>query len=138
LYERGLIIAASSAPEVLDVEKLAPGTIVVDDSLPPAVHLKRARMRMANKRDVLIAGGGGLSLGRMERRVEPGVVPEGVDLTAFLGEAVPGCRAESLLVAADTSLKPVRGLVDPATALRFWQLDLIAAPLHLGNEALPA
>ena len=50
VYAADTIIAALSATEVVDVERLRPGTIVVDDSYPPAFTLSRAIRRSEDRR----------------------------------------------------------------------------------------
>jgi hypothetical protein len=58
----------------------------------------------------------------------------------FAGEGLPGCRAESLLIASQGTLPPIRGLVDSKTARIYWneliRLGIEAATLHLGSERI--
>lgn len=74
LYEAGLLVTAvSGGGTVLDVSRLRPGTIVVDDSFPHCFDTTKALARMREHRDVLIVGGGLLSVGAVERRTAPGL-----------------------------------------------------------------
>jgi amino acid adenylation domain-containing protein len=56
LYDASAIVAATNVPDVLDVERLRPGCIVVDDSVPHCFNPARAMARL----DVLCAEGGEL------------------------------------------------------------------------------
>jgi hypothetical protein len=68
VYEADLWIGAAGAGDLLDIERLRPGTVVVDDSFPPLVAPARAWARMRARRDVLVLGGGVLA-------AEPGLQP---------------------------------------------------------------
>ena len=83
VYAADTIIAALSASEVLDVERLRPGTIVVDDSYPPAFTLSRAIRRIEDRADILFSNAGMLRLPRPVR--ETLVLPNGAEaaLEAF-------------------------------------------------------
>ena len=61
VYGCRLIIGATNMPGVLDVKRLAPGTIVVDDSFPHCFDSELAIHRMTTQRDVLLVDGGLLS-----------------------------------------------------------------------------
>jgi len=136
-----VIVAATSTPDALDIDRVASGTVVLDDSFPPAFDVRRARARMASKRDLLASGAGLLDCGRVERTV---ALPElGAELSARVLRALsqtglPGCQLESLLLARDLSLPPTIGLVDPRAARAYWdaatKLGLRASPLRLGDE----
>jgi hypothetical protein len=58
LYEATTILTAVSMPEVLDVTRLRPGTIVADDSYPPAFSLERAVDRAETDADLLFGNVG--------------------------------------------------------------------------------
>ncbi|WP_062347510.1 hybrid non-ribosomal peptide synthetase/type I polyketide synthase [Herbidospora yilanensis] len=125
VYEAGLIVAAVSGHEaVIDVDRLRPGTIVVDDSFPHCFDVAKARAR----RDVTVVGGGLLSMPGIERRLAEDVP------APWLPGTIASCRLESLV----PGLPPVLGLVDPETALAWWRAmtaaGVEAAPLHLAGE----
>nr|WP_063835460.1 non-ribosomal peptide synthetase [Streptomyces sp. NRRL S-118] len=153
VYEADVLVTAvSGAAAVIDVDRLRPGTVVVDDSFPHCFDTERALRRMRDRRDVLIVGGGLLTVGATGTGV-----PE--DLSALAGVAdaaratrigLPGtmasCRLESLLHAhltaphraspSGTAAPPlIHGLVDLPHALEYWDAaesaGLRAAPLHL-------
>jgi len=60
IYQTTLIVAATNVPDVVDVSRLRPGTIVVDDSAPHCFDPDRALDRMRGAADVLCIEGGEL------------------------------------------------------------------------------
>ena len=79
VYRSRLIIGATNVPGVLDVDRLASGTIVVDDSFPHCFDLERAIARMSSRGDVLLVDGGFVS--------PPGTIEWNVTLPASLAAA---------------------------------------------------
>jgi hypothetical protein len=138
-YEADLILGATSADvPVLDIDRLRPGTIVVDDSFPHCFDPRSAGRRMAERGDVLVVGGGLLSAGTTQRTIveDPLLRPYQGHLTGLrLPGTVASCQLEALLQVNRPDLPPVLGVVDPALALSYWQaladLGVEAAPLHL-------
>ncbi|GIJ59532.1 non-ribosomal peptide synthetase [Virgisporangium aurantiacum] len=139
-----LIVAATSATTApLDAATLRPGTIVVDDSFPPAIDPVAALDRMRRRRDILVVGGGLLAVGAVDRITAPDLPPDVVERYAAQPR-VPGtlasCQVESLARAADPGLPAVRGLVEPAVAERYrdalTRLGVGTAPLHLMHEVI--
>ncbi|MFJ9623191.1 amino acid adenylation domain-containing protein [Streptomyces sp. NPDC101181] len=139
VYGARLIVAAvSGGGSLLDVDRLAPGTTVVDDSFPHCFDTRRAIGRMERDRDVLVAGGGLLSVGATERRVAEGLPAAAVDgysAQPWLPGAVASCRLESLLHASGAGVPLVHGTVDSTTAQAYWDAaeaaGAHAAPPHL-------
>nr|WP_062332451.1 type I polyketide synthase [Herbidospora sakaeratensis] len=125
VYDADLIVAAVSGHDlVIDVDRLRPGTILVDDSFPHCFDVAKARAR----RDVTVVGGGLLSMPGIKRRLT-------VDVPApWLPGTIASCRLESLI----PGLTPVHGLVDTGTALACLRAmtaaGVEAAPLHLAGE----
>ncbi|MFJ9637464.1 amino acid adenylation domain-containing protein [Streptomyces sp. NPDC101178] len=144
VYGARLIVAAvSGGGTLLDVDRLEPGTTVVDDSFPHCFDTGRALGRMERAKDVLVVGGGLLSVGTVERQVADGLPAAAV--AGYLAQpALPGtiasCRLESLLHASGTDVPLVRGPVDAATGLAYWAAAEAggtgAAPLHLLTHAI--
>ncbi|ROP28843.1 non-ribosomal peptide synthetase/type I polyketide synthase [Couchioplanes caeruleus] len=133
VYRSDVIVAATSGgPGILDVDRLRPGTVVVDDSFPHCFDTGRALARMRDRRDVLVVGGGLLHCGPVERTIAAG-------LPAVARPGLPGtvasCQLESLLHATTPGLPLVCGPVGAASAAAYWDaLDAAgvrAAPLHL-------
>ncbi|MEU9984067.1 amino acid adenylation domain-containing protein [Streptomyces sp. NPDC050856] len=144
VYEADLIVTAvSGTTAVLDVDRLRPGTVVVDDSFPHCFDTARALARMRRRRDVLIVGGGLLSVGETEQYVAEGLPPAavaGYAARSRLPGTIASCRLESLLHATVPGLPLVHGLVDGARALAYWEAvqtaGVRAAPLHLLGHAV--
>jgi amino acid adenylation domain-containing protein len=137
VYRADVIVAAtSSGPGTLDVDRLKPGTILVDDSFPHCFDTGRALARMRDRGDVLIVGGGLLACGETRHEMAEGLP----DLRHQLPGSMASCRLESLLHATVPGLPLVHGPVTPEHAAAYWDaLDAAgvgAAPLHLLNERL--
>ncbi|MDB5306278.1 MAG: polyketide synthase family protein, partial [Gemmataceae bacterium] len=58
LYEATTILTAVSVPDVIDVDRLRPGTVVVDDSYPPGFPLDRAVRRAETAADLFFGNAG--------------------------------------------------------------------------------
>nr|MBA2573278.1 AMP-binding protein [Nocardioidaceae bacterium] len=138
-YEADLIIAANSADRpILDIDRLRPGTIVVDDSFPHCFDAGAAIRRMERQGDVLVVGGGLLRCGPSEQKLADDLVmPAGAKhwLSLRLRDTIASCQLESLLQADRPDLPVVHGLVDVPLALAHWEALAVAgveaAPLHL-------
>nr|WP_052477651.1 hybrid non-ribosomal peptide synthetase/type I polyketide synthase [Kibdelosporangium sp. MJ126-NF4]CEL13123.1 FIG01130854: hypothetical protein [Kibdelosporangium sp. MJ126-NF4]CTQ98811.1 FIG01130854: hypothetical protein [Kibdelosporangium sp. MJ126-NF4] len=145
VYTAGLIVAAvGSSVHVLDVDRLRPGTVVVDDSFPHCLDTGRALARMRTEADVLICGGGLLSCGSTTRTPAADLPPLAATAHAarrVIADTMASCQMESLLCAADPTLPLVRGLVDPTLGRAYWdalrRFGITAAPLHLLHHRLP-
>ncbi|MFJ6443263.1 amino acid adenylation domain-containing protein [Streptomyces sp. NPDC091649] len=139
VYGAHLIVAAvSGGGTLLDVDRLAPGTTVVDDSFPHCFDTSRALGRMDRSKDVLIVGGGLLGAGPTLREVAeglPAAAVAGYLAQPMVPDTIASCRLESLLHSSGTDVPLVRGPVDAATALAYWEAaeatGIRAAPLHL-------
>ncbi|MEH1014376.1 amino acid adenylation domain-containing protein [Micromonospora sp. CPCC 206060] len=144
VYAADVVIGATSAAnQPIDVDRLRPGTIVVDDSFPHALDPARALARMRRDRDVLVVGGGLLHLGRTGRTVPadlPPAVAAGHAAGFGLPDTIASCQLESLLRAATPTLPLVHGPVDLATATGYAQAltgaGITAAPLHLLRQLI--
>jgi amino acid adenylation domain-containing protein len=148
LYGATLIVGATNAPDVLDVDRLAPGTILVDDSAPHAFRADAALRRVRERGDLLVTEGGVLAA--------PATLPATVHVPAWLDEGmrsralallaneeprfITGCVLSGLLSARFDDLPPTLGLIDRATALAHYRtLDALgyrSARLHLGDTPL--
>ncbi|GAA2263372.1 hypothetical protein GCM10010415_28550 [Streptomyces atrovirens] len=141
-----LVTAVSGATAVLDVDRLRPGAVVVDDSFPHCFDTGRALARMRERSDVLVLGGGLLHVGGTGREVAddlPAAAAAGYLAQPWIEGTLASCRAESLLRASDDRLPLVHGLVDAAVARAHWdameEAGITAAPLHLlGHTVGPA
>ncbi|WP_051828371.1 hybrid non-ribosomal peptide synthetase/type I polyketide synthase [Streptomyces bicolor] len=151
VYEADVIVTAvSGATALLDVDRLRPGTIVVDDSFPHCFDTARALDRMSRDQDVLVVGGGLLALDSTRTRLNedlPAVASAGFAMRPGIPGTLASCRLESLLHAhlADSGRPPgdlplIHGLVDLPRALAHWDAAEAAgvrpAPLHLLDRVL--
>jgi len=141
VYEATLMLGATSAPDVITVDALRPGTILVDDSFPHCFDVEAALQRMRTNRDVLVVGGGLLDCGPLEREVflpaEGALIKDQLVRHLSIG-GVAGCQLEPLMCLVDASLPSRKGLVEVSTAALFMdaadRLGITAAPLHLGEH----
>jgi len=140
LYSAQLIVGATSTPGVLDVTRLTPGTVLVDDSFPPCCDPAQAVARMRTAGDLLIVGGGLLRCGTVTHTSRlPLPKPVRNQLLTQLPEGtLPSCQLEALLCAKlPGRVTPTLGPVRPAAARAVWEAlpeaGLEAAPLHLGS-----
>ena len=62
VYTASLIIGATNVPDVLDVDRLLPGTLLVDDLGPHCFDPARAIARFAQQHDLLFTEGGAIQL----------------------------------------------------------------------------
>ncbi len=107
VYARSsLVCSASSAPEIIDIERLLPGTLVVDDSFPLGFCARTAIRRMEDRHDILMTVAGGLQ--GPETIEDPGFFPTGkaeidaklaqiVNVAHVVPRAMTGCVYASVL-----------------------------------------
>jgi amino acid adenylation domain-containing protein len=143
VYRSKFILGATNVPGVLEIDRLSPGTIVVDDSFPHCFDLDRAIGRMSSRGDVLLVDGGLVS--------PPGTIEWSVNLpvglAAVLGHhleasllphsaSITGCILSSLLAEDDVALATA-GPVNAATCRDHWRtlerMRIGAAPLRCGS-----
>jgi predicted amino acid dehydrogenase len=144
VYDTDLIVAAiSGSSRSIVVDRLRPGTIVVDDSFPHCFDTSAARRRMARQGDVLMIGGGLLTCEPLERTPVNGVVTDAqlAHLTSLRPpNTIASCQLESLVQASRPDLPVVHGVVDHALARAYWDAltaaGVTAAPLHLLEQVV--
>ncbi|WP_251067967.1 non-ribosomal peptide synthetase, partial [Streptomyces sp. ISL-22] len=151
VYQADLIVTAvSGATALLDVGRLRPGTIVVDDSFPHCFDTASALDRMSRDQDMLVVGGGLLALDFTRTQLSealPAVASAGFALRPGIPGTLASCRLESLLHAhlgepgrAPSELPLIHGLVDLPRALAHWEAAEAAgvrpAPLHLLDRVI--
>jgi acyl-CoA synthetase (AMP-forming)/AMP-acid ligase II len=69
VYEATVLLSATSATNLIDVERLRPGTLVVDDSAPHCFDPRRAIRRFQERRDVLFTEAGAIRSHRPIREI---------------------------------------------------------------------
>jgi acyl carrier protein len=152
VYEADAIVAAVSAASVLDVERLRPGTLVVDDSYPPAFDLARAARRIEERADVLFSNAGMLRLATPVR--ETFVVPSAAEptierfgLAAFRDEVVrdpceiTACVLSSVLTGSGEDFPATLGIAPTDDLVRHYRglerVGLAPARLQCENYFVP-
>jgi len=143
VYACGLILGASSEGGVVDVARLSPGAMVVDDSFPPIVDAGAAMRRMEKDGDIVVISGGRLDVGEGERSLLvpiPDWLAERI-VEVFDAGGVPGCRAEAILLAAGLDVPVIHGLVARQAARRYWdeanRLNVRAPSPRLLGQVVP-
>jgi predicted amino acid dehydrogenase len=142
-YEASVFVGATNVPNVIAVDRLRPGSIVVDDSFPLCFDFAAAQRRFAQAGDILFASGGSVA------------VPDGVRWDLALPSSIPGFArrqvAKYLLPPNDMitgcilsallpqlrGLRPTVGSVTLEDCRAYWDgfahIGVKAAPLHCGS-----
>jgi amino acid adenylation domain-containing protein len=149
IYEAGVIVGATNVPNILDIEQLGPGTLIVDDSAPHCFNPERAIQRFEAHGDVLFTAGGVLRLPQplqrtiyLPQRVQEQMRPAALEAMAKHDPFnIGGCVLSGLLTACFESLKPTLGIVDDGACKSHYQLlrqlGFQAANLHCLGYRLP-
>jgi hypothetical protein len=141
LYEASLIVGATNVPDIVDVDRLRPGTLLVDDSAPHCFRAERAIQRFRQHGDILFTEGGTLTAPSPLRQLVyvPPLVDQifNLDLANLAAGSHPfhitGCVLSALLSSRFEHLPPQLGLVDlPSCVKHYEQL----AGLNFGAGAL--
>ena len=121
LYEASLIIGCTSTPNVLQVARLRPGCIIVDDSVPHCFDVVKAFDRIRATMDLLLANGGLLTLPR-RMSVEsyaPSLLHERLDWRVGLDswDSITSCVLSPLLMELEPTLSPTLGIDVPTSSV---------------------
>ena len=142
IYDAGVIVGATNVPNVLDVEQLKPGTLIVDDSGPHCFSPEKAIQRFEARQDILFTAGGVLRLPQpmcrtlyLPQRVQSQMRPAALEaMSKYDPFNIGGCVLSGLLTARFDDLKPTLGIVDDASCKSHYQLlqqsGFQAADLH--------
>jgi hypothetical protein len=137
-----LLVGATNVPDILDVDRLAPGTLLVDDSSPHCFRLDRAVRRLREQQDILFTEGGLLRAPQPLRQViympadlEQVVQAVPGDLFAnYDSHHITGCVLSGLLSARREELPPTVGLAGLRACLAHYEAvtasGFRAAALH--------
>jgi amino acid adenylation domain-containing protein len=148
-YDATLIVGATNVPEIIDIEAVRPGTIVVDDSGPHCFSVGRTVKRFQKHEDILFTEGGTLQSPHPMRRLRylPRFVEKRANSqyvkTVFAHNPfqITGCVLSGLLSSRFQELVPTIGLVDDSSCLQHYkllcQLGFQAAELHCRDFVLP-
>ena len=147
VYESTLIIGATNVPDVVDVDRLKPGTLIIDDSGPHCFSKDTIIKRLYNSGDIIFTEGGVLqSPVVMKKRrylpdfIHPDIMNKYWQL--FLSEKeITGCILSSLLSAKFRELQPVVGNVRIEDCCRHYnilkKMRYKAAILHFDDFVIP-
>ena len=148
-YDASLIVGATNVPEVLDLDLVKGGTLIVDDSAPHCFNTGEAVQRFLTHGDILFCEGGTLKspdsvtqLRHIDQRSEQKAARFYNELIArFRPNRITGCVLSSLLSARFETAEPTLGLVDDVAALQHYrQLEALgfrAYDLHCDSYLVP-
>lgn len=149
IYDATLIIGATNVPDILDIQRVKPGTLIVDDSGPHCFSSELAIKRFEEQKDILFTEGGVLQAPHpMESVIYlPESIKNNMDKNswpAYFGTTNPqhitGCVLSSLLSSCFDYMKPTVGLVNVETCMQHYQgleqLGFQAADLHCEGYVL--
>ena len=139
---RRVFVCATNVTGVLDIARLRPGSIVIDDSFPLCFDLQSALERIKARGDILCLSAGSVSVeGRVDWDFALPPQLQGLRRDELVRSLLPrddmitGCMLSALLPAL-ADLRPTVGPVTAADCLRYWDamkpLRVSAAPLHCG------
>ena len=137
VYGASLILGATNFPGVIEVERLRPGSIVIDDSYPHSFDVPAAFRRFDRAHDVLFAVAGLLQSPVPVREVRhvPRLVQERVDadtraeLLAPHEDILPSCTWSGLLSGTQPGMPTTIGRVQVEPALEHYR-GLAALGFH--------
>ena len=148
MYEATLVVGATNVPDVLDIRRVSPGTIIVDDSAPHCFDPVLAVRRFEEHADILFTEGGVLHSPQPITQLlywDPEWARVMYSKRGDGGEAaspfpITGCALSGLLSVRFEELPPTIGPVDGASCLRhhaaLGRLGLRAAPLRCRDYVL--
>ena len=148
-YSATTIIGATNVPDVLDIGRVNPGTLIVDDSWPHCFNARSVIARFAQRGDVLFTEGGVLqapkaisTLRYLPRALERSLpAPYRAAVTWHQPHEITGCILSSLLTARFAQISPTLGYVDAATCQQHFvvldELGFQGARLHCDYYVLP-
>lgn len=146
-YTATLIIGATNVPDILDITRVLPGTLIVDDSAPHCFSPEQAIQRFETRQDILFTEGGVLHSSHAIKATRF-LPPMAENLPAFQLAftyynpfEITGCVLSGLLSARFAGLQPTLGYVDTETCFQHYtmlhQLSFRGANLHCENYILP-
>jgi hypothetical protein len=146
-YDASVIVGATNVEDVIDVERLAPGTLVVDDSWPHCMNGPAALRRFTKEKDILFTEGGFVRTAKPMTRIShvpPSAgVPEELSQILFSRvnpHDITACVLSALLSVRRPELVPTIGLIAPAVAQQHWaalaELGFSAADLSYEGDSL--
>jgi len=139
-YQAGFFVGSTNMPGVIEIDKLRPGSIIVDDSFPFCFDYAAARRRFDLKADILCLSGGSVRPAGMldwsfaalaEIRATSG------EMISFLpnNDMITGCIFSALLPSL-AGVPPTLGPVSLQDCMKYWdafeRIGVSAPALHCG------
>lgn len=132
VYEASFLVGTTSIPGILDVNKLRPGSVLVDYSFPPSFRVSDALKRFEHQNDVLFTTGGELSfsdpiretvyLPSRARELTGNLDPRQLAMMAGRNaREITGCVVVSLLTDMERDVKATLGPVAKEDVLAHYQ-----------------
>jgi hypothetical protein len=147
-YKSSIIIGATNQANILDVSKLNPQTIVIDDSIPHCFDANKAFERMTNQKDIICIEAGIIEASHtiQEVRYSPKeLIPYQKYLPKIITHRkeseITSCILSSLLTATYTELPPSTGIPNINLAKKHLkilkELNFNAPKLRLNGTDIP-
>ncbi len=148
-YAATLIVGATNMPDVLEVDQLAPGTLIVDDSAPHCFNPDQARRRFEQQYDILFTEGGALQTPqtvlatkyypRRAQQMLPSPYRE--TFVRHIPDILMGCTFSGLLSTRYPHLSPTTGYIERDKSVQHYtilqQIHYRGARLHCEHYTLP-
>jgi acyl transferase domain-containing protein/predicted amino acid dehydrogenase/acyl carrier protein len=126
-FDASVIVGATNVEDVIDVARLAPGTLVVDDSWPHCMNGPAAFERFSRESDILFTEGGfvrtAAPMPRTSHVPKDAGVPEALSQILFSSvdpHDITACVLSALLSVRNPELAPTIGVIAPAVARQHW------------------
>ncbi len=137
-YDSRMLFSATSAADVIDIQQVLPGTVLVDDSQPHCWSRELGWERVQRRGDIFPCEAGLVDCSALSYH---SYFPfDYVEQLSAGTQHAWCCLTEGLLLARDPSLRPTRGEPDLASVLSFdqsfEQAGLRPAPLRCGPHLL--
>uniref|UniRef100_A0A1D9FUZ4 Uncharacterized protein n=1 Tax=Moorena producens (strain JHB) TaxID=1454205 RepID=A0A1D9FUZ4_MOOP1 len=149
IYDASLIIGATNVPDILDINRLKPGTLIVDDSGPHCFSSALAIKRFEQQKDILFTEGGMLQAPHPIETVIylPKAIDNSIDKHLWQGYSrqtnpldITGCVMSSLLSSRFDDMEPTVGFLNLETSFQHYQgleqFGFQAADLHCDGYVL--
>jgi hypothetical protein len=142
IYDASMIIGATNVPDILDINKVKPGTMIVDDSAPHCFMPEIAIERFKNKADILFSEAGVMK--SPEPIIEQLHLPRNLEdqisntqlkyLLKRNSSEITGCIFSSLQTTVFEDIKATTGTIEEQETVKAYEnlcsLNFEAADLH--------
>jgi predicted amino acid dehydrogenase len=127
IYESTLMVGATNVSDIVEVEALRPGTLMVDDSAPHCFDSDAMMRRVEERGDILVTEGGFVTMPEKARHtiyrpeiIEKALAGQNFDRQLH-ADQITGCVLSAILNAMDGSLPRTIGKVDVETSLSHYR-----------------